>query len=158
MVNFMTDTFQLTYFIGTRWPQKCTLVGSSGKYTTKRAFYKMKYFWISNLFQARSSIKCGVSLLRFFTYINKEFFTHVGQFSKCLSDFKNSYLRQITLNELTPTHWNLSFLIGNPKAFHFDNLSFVVHFTVEHTGVLFGSPGIESNNDPFVNDLFIRRT
>ena len=30
--------------------------------------------------------------------------------------------------------------------FHFENFSFVVHFTVEQTGVLFGSLGIESDN------------
>ena len=47
---------------------------------------------------------------------------------------------------MKPTHWNLSLLIGNPKVFHFENFSFVVHFTVEQTGVLFGSLGIESDN------------
>ena len=39
------------------------------------------------------------------------------------------------------------FLTGNLKVFHFDNFSFVVHFTVEQTGVHFGSLGIESDND-----------
>ena len=62
------------------------------------------------------------------------------------------------VKKMKPTHWNLSFLVGNPKVFNFENFSFVVHFTVEQTGVLFGSLGIESDNGPFVKNLFILRT
>ena len=49
-----------------------------------------------NLFQAPSVIKCGIYHVRFFTHIDKPFFAHFGEFSKRLSEFKHSYLSQMT--------------------------------------------------------------
>ena len=48
------------------------------------------------MFRALFSMKCGVSRVPFVTSIGKLFFAHFGQFSKRLSDFKRSYLIEMT--------------------------------------------------------------
>ena len=47
-------------------------------------------------FRARPSMKCGVSRVPFVTYIDKPFFAHFGQFSKCLFDYRCSYFIEMT--------------------------------------------------------------
>ena len=63
-----------------------TVIISASSYTEK------------NLFQAPSIIKCGVYHVRFFTGQVKFIMSgsHFGEFSKRLSDFKHSYLSQMT--------------------------------------------------------------
>ena len=55
---------------------------------------KLHQIKISSLFL--TSVMCDVSWIRFFTHIIEPCFAHFGQFLKPLSDFKHSYLSQIT--------------------------------------------------------------
>ena len=60
-------------------------------------------------------------------------FPHSGQFSKRLSD-----IQIITKHENAHINIQISSLVI-VKCFSFENFSFVVHFTVDHRGVLFMS-------------------
>ena len=53
-----------------------------------------------NLSQALLSIMCCISHIRVFSHIGKPFFPYYGQFLKRLSDFKHSYLSQMTSRNL----------------------------------------------------------
>ena len=56
------------------------------------------FFWEVEIFAylLPSSIKCGVCHVQFFTHFDKPIFPNFRQFSKHLSDFKHSYLSQMT--------------------------------------------------------------
>ena len=49
-----------------------------------------------NLSQNRFKINCDVSHIWFLNYIVKSFLAYFGQFPTCSSDFKYSYLTQMT--------------------------------------------------------------
>ena len=78
--------------------------------------------------------------MRVFTYIDKLFFPHFGQLSKRSCDFKHSYLSQIDNQNITIYVSSLAV----QTYFIFEKPSFVVHFTLDQTGVLsLGSPGVD---------------
>ena len=66
-------------------------------------FFQIKTQGKSNtklkLFQGHSSTMCGVSRTWVFSYIDKPFLPHLGQFSNCLSNFTHSYLSQMTIKK-----------------------------------------------------------
>ena len=62
----------------------------------------------------------------------KAIFPHFGQFSKRSSNFKHSYLSQMTTNIK-----NLFRSVIIQKYLNFDNFLFVAHVTLDQTGIIF---------------------
>ena len=79
------------------------------------------------------------------TFISR-FFAHFGHISKRLSNFKHSYHSQMTTkNDNQYIKIEVSSLVIQ-QYFNVENSSFVMHFTVDQTGVLFGGHPVERQN------------